>query len=254
VRQMVLANDDFGVDAEIARAAEDFDNASGGSGAATAVTNEFGIDDGAIEFGDVREALAASRLFFRAREELLAESGRDFVAGRKLNFMLDARIVGDDDRTAGGVAEQANDGGVSASNDANYAALGTASAGKSAKTGDFGDDGVAMHGIFDAVARNEDITVDVGKSDVSNNKAVAILMENETTANFVARSGFVLRDFLGGFLGSRALFWGRGDRLGRLPEEEAAVRKLLDEAAFFELFEHLEEGATVVLLEVEGAG
>jgi hypothetical protein len=58
----------------------------------------------------------------------------------------------------------------------------------------------------------------------------------------------VLRDFLGGFLGSRARFW------GRLPEEEAAVRKLLDEAAFFKFFEHLEEGATVVLLEVEGAG
>jgi hypothetical protein len=64
----------------------------------------------------------------------------------------------------------------------------------------------------------------------------------------------VLRDFLGGFLGSRARVWGRGDRLGRLPEEEAAVRKLLDEAAFFKFFEHLEEGATVVLLEVEGAG
>ena len=30
--------------------------------------------------------------------------------------------------------------------------------------------------------------------------------------------------------------------------------ELLDEAAFFEFFEHLEEGAAVVLFEVEGAG
>jgi hypothetical protein len=32
------------------------------------------------------------------------------------------------------------------------------------------------------------------------------------------------------------------------------VGKFLDEAAFFEFFEHLEEGAAVVLLEVERAG
>lgn len=216
MRQMVLANDDFGIDAEIAGAAEDFDNASGGSGATTAVANEFGIDDSAIEFGDVRKALAASGEFFCAREELLAESGREFIAGRKLDFVLNARIVGDDDATAGSVAEQTNHGGMSASNDANDAAFGTASARDSAETGDFSDDGIAMHGVFDAVARNEDIAIDVGKRDVGDNKAVAILMENETAANFVASCGFVLRDFLGGFLGSRAPFLWRGDRLGRL--------------------------------------
>jgi hypothetical protein len=254
VRQVVLANDDFGVDAEIAGTAEDFNDASNGSRAAAAVANEFGIDDGAIEFGDVREALATSRLFLRAREELFAQSGREFVAGRELDFVLNARIVGDDDATAGSIAKQANDGGMSASNDANDAAFGTTSAGESAEAGDFGDDGIAMHGIFDAVTRNENVAIDVGKGDVGDNKAVAILMENETTANFVVRSGFVLRNFLGGFLGSRAPFLGRGCRLGRLAEEEATVGELLDEAAFLEFFEHLEERAAVVLFEVEGAG
>jgi hypothetical protein len=253
VRQVVLANDDFGVDPEIAGAAKDFDNASGGSAAATAVANEFGIDDGAIEFGDVRKALAASGLFFGGREELFAESGRDFVAGREFDFVLNARIVGDDDATAGSVAEQADDGGMSASNDANDAAFGTASARESAEARDFGDDRVAMHGVFDAVARNENIAIDVAESDVGDNKAVAILMENEATTNFVVRCGFVLRNFLGGFLGSGAPFLGRRGRLGRVAKEEATLGELLDEAAFFDFFEHLEEGAAVVLLEVEGA-
>src|SRR5215831_186232 len=54
VGQVVLANDDFGVDAEIAGTAEDFNDASCGGGAAAAVANEFGVDDRAVEPRDVR--------------------------------------------------------------------------------------------------------------------------------------------------------------------------------------------------------
>src|SRR2546422_9473709 len=46
VREMVLADDDFDVHAEFARAAEDFHHASGGSHAAAGKANQLDIDDG----------------------------------------------------------------------------------------------------------------------------------------------------------------------------------------------------------------
>src|SRR6202051_3331738 len=45
VREVMLANDDFDVDAEVAGAAEDFDDASGGRRAATRVAGELDVGD-----------------------------------------------------------------------------------------------------------------------------------------------------------------------------------------------------------------
>jgi len=108
-----------------------------------------------------------------------------------------------------------------------------------------------MHRVFNMVARNEEVAVDVRESDVGNNEAVAVLMQDETAANFIARGGFVLGNFFGG---NGTSLLGRGSRLGGLTEEEPAMRKLLDEATFLEFLEHVEEGAAVILPEVEGVG
>ena len=54
VRQVMLTDDDFGVHAEVARAAENFGDPSGRSGTTAAVADEFGVDDGSIELRDVR--------------------------------------------------------------------------------------------------------------------------------------------------------------------------------------------------------
>jgi len=108
-----------------------------------------------------------------------------------------------------------------------------------------------MHRVFNIVARNEEVAVDVRESGVGNNEAVAVLMQDETAANFIARGGFVLGNF---FSGNGTSLLGRGSRLGSLTEEESAVRKLLDETTFLEFLEHVEQGAAVILPEVEGVG
>src|SRR5215470_10471961 len=100
MRQVVLANNDFGVYAEFAGAAEDFDDAAGGSRAISAVAKEFGVDDGAVKFRDVRKATAFAAAFFSVGEKLFAKSGRKLFAGGKLDVVLDARIVGHDDAAA----------------------------------------------------------------------------------------------------------------------------------------------------------
>ena len=62
VREVMLADDDFDVDAEVAGAAEDFYDASGWRGAAARVAGELDVDYGAVEFGKDWEALGASPL------------------------------------------------------------------------------------------------------------------------------------------------------------------------------------------------
>jgi hypothetical protein len=56
----MLADDDFDVDAEVAGAAEDFDDAPGWRGAATGVAGELDVDYGAVEFGKNWEAPRAA--------------------------------------------------------------------------------------------------------------------------------------------------------------------------------------------------
>jgi len=113
---------------------------------------------------------------------------------------------------------------------------------------------VAVHGVFDEIARDEKIAVEIGDGDVGNDEAVAVLVEDEAAFYFVAGNGFVLGEFFRGWLRGGALLRGRGLRTGSLPEQKAAVGKLFDEAAFLQLGEHLEEGSAVRAADLEGAG
>ena len=91
--QMVLADDDFGVDTQISWAAENLRDPPDGSGTATAIADQLGIHDGAFEFGKVRQAFATTGLRFPSREKPFAKSRGEFVAGSKLDVVLYPRIV-----------------------------------------------------------------------------------------------------------------------------------------------------------------
>lgn len=138
--------------------------------------------------------------------------------------------------------------------DAQDAAFGAAGAGKSAEAGNSGDDVVAVHGVFDVVAGDEEVAVEIGDGDVGNDKAVAVLVEDEAAANFVAGNGFVQGEFFDGRCGSGAGLGLDWLKAGDLAKDEAVVGKLFDEAAFFEFGEHLEEGAACGFPDLEGAG
>lgn len=250
---MVLADDDLGIHAEIAGAAENFDDPADRSGAFAGITDELGIDDGAIESRDVRETDGFAGAVFFAREELFAQSGRKFIAGGKLDFVLDARIVRNDDAAAGSVAEQADDGGVGAGNDAKDAAFGAAGAGHATEAGDFGDDVIAVHGVFDVIARDEEVSIEIRDGHVRNHKAIAILVQDQAASDFVAGKRFVLGEFFGGQFGGWPGPCGGLLRAESLTKEEAAVGKFFDQAALFELGEHLEQGATAGFFDLEGA-
>jgi hypothetical protein len=169
-------------------------------------------------------------MFGRSGEKLIAKGGRKFIAGREFDFVLDARIVRKNGSAAGSVAKKANDGGMSAAENADDAAFGATRAGSSIEALNFGDDVVAVHGIFDGVARDKEVAVHVGNGDVRNYEAVAVLMKNEAALDFVARGDFLLREFL---CGRRIRKGGRGGLAVFGLEAEAALRRLLYKVTFF---------------------
>lgn len=143
---------------------------------------------------------------------------------------------------------------MSAANDANNAAFSAAGGGEPAKALDFGDDVIAMHGVFNGIARYENVAIHIRKSDVRNHEAVAVLVKHKAAADFIARTGSVLRDLVGGGIRGVTTFFRRRRRARRLAEEEAAVGKFLDEAAFLELEEHLKERSPIGPAGVEALG
>jgi len=107
---------------------------------------------------------------------------------------------------------------------------------------------IAVHGVFDGVARNEYVAIHVGKSNIGNDEAVAILMENQAALDLVTGGSFLLHDLLGRGFG------GGGRVAPRAAKKEAAVGKFLDEAARLEFGEHLEKGAAAAFFHMESAG
>jgi len=95
---------------------------------------------------------------------------------------------------------------------------------------------VAVHSVLDEIAGDEEVAVEIGNGNVRNDEAVAVLMEDEASFDFVAGNGFVLGEFIWGWrLGRGTLLGGRLLRAGSLAKKEAAVGKFFDEAAFLEL-------------------
>ena len=168
--------------------------------------------------------------------------------------MLDAGIVRHDDAAARGVTEEADDGGMRAGDDAEDAAFGAAGSGRSAEPGNFGDDVIAVHGVLDEVARDEEIAVEIRNSDIGDDETVTVLMEDEAAFYFVTGNDFVLGEIVGGRLRRGALLRVRLLRSGSLAKKEAALGKFFDEAALFELGEHLKERAAAGSADLERAG
>ena len=101
--------------------------------------------------------------------------------------MMDAGVVGENDVVAATVTEEADDGGVRAAEDADDATFGAAGASEAANFLDLGEDMVAVHGVFNVGAGDEEVAVELGDRSVRDDEAVAVVMEDEAAFYFVAR-------------------------------------------------------------------
>ncbi len=212
MREMVLANDDLGVDAEFTRTAENFDDAASRRCASVWIAEQLDVDDGAVEFVEARDAPGSNAGFIRAAEaELFPEARRQFVPARDFNFVLDANVVRKDDVCAGTIAKQTDDGRVSTVEDPQNAAFRALSAGDAAQTLNLCENVVAVHGVLDGVGRNEDVAVELGYGRIGHDEAVTVVVKDQATFDFIAtreggRLGMTSRVLLERFLAGRLAF------------------------------------------------
>ena len=119
--------------------------------------------------------------------EFFAERGCELIAERDLDFVVNPCVVGENDVVAAAGTEEADDGWMSAAEDANDAAFGAAGSREATDFLDFGEDVVAVHGVFNIGAGDEEVAIELGDESVGNDEAVAVVMEDETAFDFVAR-------------------------------------------------------------------
>ncbi|SPE19890.1 hypothetical protein SBA5_250120 [Candidatus Sulfotelmatomonas gaucii] len=192
-QELMLADRDFDVDAEVVGRTEDFNHTADGRARGSGPTGDFGIDDEAL-----KAFLPKRRTCFFAEDAMLSEGlGRgNLGAGWNLDGLGHAVVEGNDEVLAlaaigAGVAKRADDGGVAALEDTNDAALHTTvGLGRVALHKHL----VALHGGGDFVGRDEDVFVAgwlLGGSGpaIGADKAVAIAMQIEAAGDeVVARS------------------------------------------------------------------
>jgi len=186
---MMLANDDLGVDAEIAGTAENFDDAAGWRCASVRIAEQLHVDDGSVELIEARDAPRADTGFIGAAEaEFFPEAGRQFVAAGNFNFVLDANVVRKDDIPLGAVAKETDDGGVRAVEDSNDATLGALGARDAAQALDLCENVIAVHGVLNGVAGDEHIAVELRHGGIGDDEAVTVVVKNEAALDFVMTS------------------------------------------------------------------
>jgi len=106
-----------------------------------------------------------------------------------------------------------------------------------------------VHGIFNLVARNENVAVDVRQRHVGHNEPIPIRMVNQAAADFVTRRCFVLRNLFGCGCGRRT---GRGRRVALgASQQEPLVRQRFHQPAFLQLGQHSQQRAAVTFFHMQ---
>src|ERR1700674_1219916 len=187
MREVVLANDDFGIHAELARPTENFKDASRRGGTSARIAKQLDVDHCAVQFRHSWNALRTRAVLFR---ELMlpfsSQRWRQLFAGRNFDFVLDADVVRQDDVSSRAIVEQADHGKRRAAENSNDAAFGPLRPGKTGHASELHKDMVAVHGVFDGIARNEDVAIQLRHGLIRNNEAVAVMVEDEAAFDFIS--------------------------------------------------------------------
>jgi hypothetical protein len=122
---------------------------------------------------------------------------------------------------------------------------------------------IAVHSVFDGIARDEQVPIEMRHGSVRNNEAVTVVMQHEAPFDFVAvreRSTAARRGasgtFVFVFVFPTYVFVLTGSFPFRLSPREAVAPagQFLDGAPFFQLGKHFEERTAVGFAKVERAG
>jgi hypothetical protein len=186
VGKMMLADQNFHVYAKVARAAENFYDAAGGSYACTWEAGEFDVDDCAIEIVG-----ADFGIWFGIR------CGWPFFTRRNYDLLQDAGFVWAHYVAVAATMENADDGGMSAIEDADDAAFGASGArcGPPATMRtvrarlNSGFDLVTVHGVAQMIRWNKQVAIDIRARLIRHDETVTVAMRDQAAYNEIAIPG-----------------------------------------------------------------
>ncbi len=181
VPQVMLADHDFDVDAEVVRPAEDFDHAADSRFAGLLrVFEDLDVDDHAVHLAHVAHLMrrCADAVHVGAAPGDLEAFGDD-------DPLLDAGLERNDVAFAPANPELAGDSGMRAAENAHHLAF---SAAVGVDAGDAGKHGVAVHGVAGGVRRDENVSGDAGHLLGWSDEAVALAVHGEAAGGELLRA------------------------------------------------------------------
>jgi hypothetical protein len=146
VRQMMLANENFHVEAEFARLSEDFDDTAGRRNPGSRESGDLNIHDRIFQLRQPQRPRPGKLLGFVPCTELRSQ----LLARRNYDFVMKAGFVGSYEVTAVTVMKKTNYGRMGAAQDLHYATFGTCRrAGRMAGVAAFdaSENPIAVHGV-----------------------------------------------------------------------------------------------------------
>src|SRR6267143_424168 len=233
MREVVFADDNLGVNAEFAGTAEYFNDPARGGCAPARITHQLDVDNCPVELLHARDASSSDACFIRAAEaQFLPKTWGQLLTTRYLHFVLDSNVIGQDRILMRAVAKQPDDRRMRPVQNANNAPFGALRAGGAAEALDFGQHVVAMHRVFDRVARDEDVTIKLRQGSVRHDKTITVVMDHQTSFYLAGSAENGALDLLwlvrsrprGGCFPIRLAGW----------EAVSPARQFLDGAAFLE--------------------
>src|SRR5579864_1883905 len=190
--------------------------------------------------------------------QFLLQSRSQFVTGQNFDFVLNARVVGQHYVVARTIAKEADNGRMRPVENAYDAPFGALRSGKSAYALDAHEHMIAVHRIFNRIARNKNVAINLRQRRIGHNKAIAIVMQHEPAVYFVPSgeglsrpSAHILRGAHTGPVRSWLPTLPVGFSAG---QTVAPPGQFLNGPSFFELREHFVQGANVGFLQVQTEG
>src|SRR5215472_7550484 len=185
MRQVMLSDDDFGVYTEFAWTTQNLDDATAWCGAPSWIARQLDVHHGAVEFLHARNATSAEARFIDAAQtHFLRESGRQFVPRWNEHFVLDARVVEQNNVSTHAIAKQTDDGrmgAVQAPQDASFGALRA----WTRAPADRHQNVVSVHGVLDGFPGDVHIAIQLGHGRIRHDEAIPVGVKDQSPLEFV---------------------------------------------------------------------
>ena len=187
MRQMMLANNNFRVDAKLARPPQNLDHSASGRGASPRIPHHLNVHHRAIQLFQPWNAPPFQAPLVRAAEtQLLRQPRSQLHARRNLDRMLHPRVVRQHRIAARAVAKQSHYGRMRSPKNAQYSPFGALRVSRAADALNFYQHAIPVHRVFDAIARDEHIAIQPLHRRIGHHESVPIVVQHESPRNFVA--------------------------------------------------------------------